>query len=78
MREVVKGMKGKQPKPEKPKVVECANCGQLMVSTQECYACQNRLLVENYKTILEDIKFGEQAPPPPAWIIAICDEALEV
>jgi len=71
VREAVRVAIGKPVKIEKPKLITCQHCDHWIADADE--ACPYCVLT----AILEDIKYGEQAPPPPAWVIEICDRGLE-
>lgn len=72
-----------QPRKKKVEVVECQQCGKPIVAIEDegCPWCQLKVTgetVEALRGLLNDIRYGEQAPPPAGWIIEICDLALEV
>jgi len=76
LEEVVRGMKDKPEKPKKLKVIDCPHCDRPAFEDVPCTGCMLDVATKEHRKTLEDIKYGEQAPPPPEWVIEICDRAL--
>ena len=82
------GLIKSQKKPGKPKVITCPHCDKPIVEIEDegCPWCQLMVVRNNLSAVvrkkiqqtLKDIRYGEQMPPLPDWVIEICDRALEV
>jgi len=70
------GLITRQKRADKPKVITCPHCDRAAFEDIPCTGCMLDVEKKEHRKDLEDIKYGEQAPPPPDWVIEICDKAL--